>query len=268
MEEILTYYDEKAKNYDATYGILCFKVLDAITWKYLEPYLTTNANAFVLDAGGGTGHWAIQMARKGCNVVLADASEEMLKIAAEKIRKEKLQHRINVEKSDITKTPHPSKSFDMIFCEQTFFLFKSPDTLIREMARVLKKGARLVISAQNRYVQCLASLSENPNSENLDKALNLLHCKEYSTMTKSGSVKIYTWTLDEFRMILERNGFHIEKIVGKGITMPLRISKETFMRQDYPEDLLEKILEFEFALCEKPDALSLAGHLQAIARKL
>ena len=49
MEEILTYYNEKAKNYDATYSILCFKVLDAITWKHLEPYLPTNANAFVLE---------------------------------------------------------------------------------------------------------------------------------------------------------------------------------------------------------------------------
>lgn len=68
--------------------------------------------------------------------------------------------------------------------------------------------------------------------------------------------------------MLERNGFHVEKIVGKGVTMPLRISKELFMKKEYPKDLFNKILQFELTLCEKPDALALAGHLQAIAYKL
>jgi len=67
--------------------------------------------------------------------------------------------------------------------------------------------------------------------------------------------------------MLERNGFHMEKIVGKGATMPMRISKKLFMKKKYPEDLFDKILQFELTLCEKPDALALAGHLQAIAYK-
>jgi hypothetical protein len=49
--------------------------------------------------------------------------------------------------------------------------------------------------------------------------------------------------------------------------MPLRVSKDLFMRKDYSEALFKKILEFELALCEKTDALALAGHLQAIAHK-
>jgi hypothetical protein len=49
--------------------------------------------------------------------------------------------------------------------------------------------------------------------------------------------------------------------------MPLRISTEVFMKRDYDQDLFQKILQFELAVCEKPDALALAGHLQAIARR-
>jgi len=49
--------------------------------------------------------------------------------------------------------------------------------------------------------------------------------------------------------------------------MPLRISKELFMEKKYPEDLYEKILQIELALCEKQDAMALAGILQAIAYK-
>ena len=64
-----------------------------------------------------------------------------------------------------------------------------------------------------------------------------------------------------------KNGFTIEKILGKGYSMPLRISKHQFMRKDNPEDLLNKLYKFELALSEKPDSLALAGILQAIVQK-
>jgi hypothetical protein len=86
-------------------------------------------------------------------------------------------------------------------------------------------------------------------------------------MTKEGGINVHTWTPDEFRAMLEKNGFVIEKIIGKGVTMPLRISKDLFMQKEYPEDLYDSILQLELALCERQDALALAGILQAIARR-
>jgi len=267
MEEIRAFYNEKSRNYDDGFQMLCFKVLDAVTWKYLEPYVPARSDALVLDAGGGTGRWAVQMAQKGCRIVLMDASEGMLQIATEKIEKQGLQHRITVKKGDILKSGFPDETFDLIFSEQTLFLFKEPDAFLVEMNRILKKKARLIVSAQNLYAQCLAGLSENPNVENVNSALKILRREKYNYMTKEGSVRIHTWTPDEFRVMLERNGFYVEKIVSKGITFPLRISQDVFRKKDFSEDLFKKILEFEFALCEKPDALALAGHLQAIAYK-
>jgi ubiquinone/menaquinone biosynthesis C-methylase UbiE len=267
MEEIRSYYSEKARSYDDVFEMFVFRVLDAITWKYLEPYLPEDPEALVLDAGGGTGRWAIRMAEKGCKVVLLDASEEMLKAATRNVKRAGFESRITVKKGDLISTGYADETFEMAFCEQTLFLFKKPDTLLGEIHRVLKKRARLIISAQNLYAQCLASISENPNPDNVDNALRTLSRKRYNTMANDGKVKIYTWTPNEFRVMLERNGFDVEKIVGKGITMPLRISKDLFMKKEYPEDLYKKVLEFEFALCEKPDALALAGHLQAIAHR-
>lgn len=267
-DEIAWYYNTKSKTYDDIFDMLYFKIYDTITWKYLEPYVPTESEALVLDAGGGTGRWAVQMARKGCKVVLMDISEEMLKVAAKKIEKTGLQNRIIVKKGDIKETGYPDESFDMILCEHTLFLFKEPDILIKELRRILKDKARLIISAQNRYAQSLSSLSDKPSPENLDNAFKILLREKYHSMTKDGKVKIYTWTPNEIRTMLERNGFRVEKIVGKGFTMPLRISKELFMEKRYPEDLFNQILRLELALCEKTDALALAGHLQAIAYKL
>jgi ubiquinone/menaquinone biosynthesis C-methylase UbiE len=268
MEEVKLYYNEKAGSYDEVFETLYFKVYDAITWRYIEPYVPTDPTALVLDAGGGTGRWAIRIARKGCKVVLLDASEGMLKAAAERVREEGLEHRIILRKGDIAETDYADETFDMILCEHALFLFKEPDVIIKELKRVLKKKSRLIASAQNRYVQSLSSLSGKPSPDNLDRAFKILVSEEHECMTEDGEVKIYTWTPGEFRTMLERNGFHVEMIVGKGVTMPLRIKKETYLEKEYPEDLFKKILQFELALCEKPDALPLAGHLQAIAYKL
>ncbi len=268
MEEVKSYYNKRSESYDEIFNTLYFKVYDAITWKYLEPYVPTDPNTLVLDAGGGTGRWAVRMARKGCKVVLIDSSEGMLKSATKRVKEEGLQHKIDVRKGDIAETDYANETFDMILCEHALFLFKEPDIVIKELKRILKKKSPLIISAQNRYVQSLSSLSGKPSVDNVDRAFKVLVSEEHECMTEDGKVKIYTWTPEELRTMLERNGLHVEKIVGKVVTMPLRIKKEIYLKKKYPEDLFNKIFQFELTLCEKPGALALAGHLQAIAYKL
>jgi len=268
MEEVKSYYNRTAKSYEKQFEILYFKIYDAITWKYIDPYIPKDTNALVLDAGGGTGRWTIRIAEKGCKTILMDASNEMLSVASKKAREKRLQHKITVKKGDIRKTDFEDETFDMVLCEHALFLFKEPDVVIKELTRILKMKAPLIVSVPNRYVQSLSSLSDKPDSENVDNALKILLSKKHLSMTKDGKVTVYSWAPDEFRAMLERNGLRVEKIVGKGITMPLRISVKHYMRKKYPEELFNKILELELALCEKSDALALAGHLQAIARKM
>jgi ubiquinone/menaquinone biosynthesis C-methylase UbiE len=267
MAEIEEYYDEKAKNYDDIFNTLYFKVYDAVTWKFLEPYLPNQPEAKILDAGGGTGRWSIRIASKGCRVVLMDCSMGMLDVAKERVEDNHLQGCVDLKKCSITSTGYADETFDMVLCEHALFLFKDSDALLRELGRVLKKGARLVVSAQNRYVQALSSIAGNTNPGNVERATQILTSEEQQWMTKHGKVEIYTHTPDEFRAMLTRNGFRVEKMVGKGVTMPLRIKQEQFMEKHFSQELLNQILAFEFAVCEKPDALALAGHLQAIAVK-
>ena len=46
------------------------------------------------------------------------------------------------------------------------------------------------------------------------------------------------------------------------------MAEELYLKKDCPESLLDKILQLELALCERPDALALAGHMQAIAQNV
>ncbi len=268
MEDVEAYYDKKSESYESIFDTLYFKVYDAVTWKYLEPYVPSVSNALVLDAGGGTGRWAIRMAAKGCQVVLVDASEKMLNVADKKVKENGFQNRITIKKGDITRTDYADNTFDMILCEHALFLFQNPDSVLSELKRILKRNAPLIVSAQNRYVQSLSSLGGKPNVDNVERAFKVLATEEHECMTKDGKVKIYTWTPQEFRSMLERSGFRVEKIIGKVVTMPLRIRQEFFLEKKHSADLFNKLLQFELALCEKTDALALAGHLQAIAFKL
>jgi ubiquinone/menaquinone biosynthesis C-methylase UbiE len=266
MEDLKRYYDAASKSYDDVFGMLIFRVLDAVTWRFLEPYVPAEPDGMVLDAGGGTGRWATRMAAKGCHVVLMDVSEGMLNVASKRIEKEGLQGRVTIKRGDIADTGLVSETFDLILCEHTLFLLERPDVALTEFKRVLKKGGRLIVSVHNRYVQALCPL-ETPKTEDMDNALKVLLGQKLGSMMKDGKVSTHTYTPDEFKALLERSGFRVEKIIGKGTTMPIRISKSLFTRKNYSEELFNKILEFEFALCERQDALALAGHLQAVAYK-
>jgi len=267
-EEVQAYYDSKSNSYDEVFDTLYFRIFDVITWKYIEPYFPENSDALILDAGGGTGRWAVRIAAQGHKVVLMDASEKMLEVATRRIEQQHLQDRITTKKGDIARIDYEDETFDLVLCEHALFLFENPDNPLREFNRVLKKKARLIVSVHNHYVAALARLSENPSSDNVDTAFKTLNREQHKYMTKDNKVKVYTWTPDEFREMLNRNGFRVEKMIGKGMTMPLRISKDVFMKKKYPKELYEKLVQFELAMCEKQDALALAGHLQAIARKL
>jgi ubiquinone/menaquinone biosynthesis C-methylase UbiE len=262
-----SFYDVRAETYDEWLDNLYFRVYDAITWKYIEPYIPMNLNALVLDAAGGTGRWAVRLVKKGCKVLLMDLSEGMLKIAGKRAREEGVQDKIVMRKGDISKTGCGDGTFDMVLCEHALFTLNDPDSILRELNRVLKNEARLVISAQNRYVQSLSSISGKPSPDEVEHAFKLFTRERYDYVTKEGRVRVYSWTPKEFRALLERNGFRIERIIGKGITMPLRVSRELYMKKEYPEDLYDNLLRFELLLCEDPDALALAGHLQAVAYK-
>jgi ubiquinone/menaquinone biosynthesis C-methylase UbiE len=259
MQSIEQYYNNKSSDYESGLESLYFRVYDAITWKYTEPYVPTNPQALVLDAGGGTGRWAVKMAEKGCKVVLLDISEGMLAQARKRVKKEKLQDRVIIRKGSILDPDFPSETFDLVFCEHALFLFSDPNEVVRSLARVLKRKSLMVISCQNRYSLALSYLPNDPK-----KAVELIS-GEY--LHKLGNLQVHTVTPKGFRDILETSGLKIEKMIGKGVTMPLRIPPDIYSKRDCPVGFFNTILQIELVLCES-EVLTAAGHLQAIARKL
>jgi len=110
----------------------------------------------------------------------------------------------------------------------------------------------------------LIRVSEDPKI-----ALQLLQDKIRNKLEspEGTGIEIHRITPDELAEMCKRNGFHVEKIIGKLFTMPLVLKDETSRAKSYSQEYLEEILKIEMELCEKKDALGLAQTLQLIARK-
>ncbi len=193
----------------------------------------------------------------------------MLNIARQRIEAEGLADRIKIEKGDMRRLDYPNDTFDLVLSEHTLFLFDQPDQMVSELVRVLKRGAPIVLSAQNRLVQALAHLPDDAtaNPEILQKAHKVFHRQHYSMLSEDPPIKIHTLTPDEFRDLLERSGLTVKRMVCKGATMPLRFSQQFLMRTDVPDQTVADILQLELAFSEQPDTIAMGGHIQAIARK-
>lgn len=112
-------------------------------WRRLAAAEARPSGACALDVGTGTGDLAVELGRLGARVVVGvDFSPEMLAVAA---RKAGGKHsRLSWALADALHLPFAEGSFD---CVTNAFLLRNLADLsagLREMARVLKPGGRLV----------------------------------------------------------------------------------------------------------------------------
>ncbi len=98
-------------------------------------------DTFWIDAGCGSGfmtHWFAE--RYQCRLHGVDISPEMIAHAAE-------TDQVKFEVADILNLPQLDESFDGGICSSVVQFVDEPERLIRELARVLKPGAPLLISS-------------------------------------------------------------------------------------------------------------------------
>jgi len=147
------FYEKIAGDYDKQYETPYWKLYHEITWNNIKMFLPKRKNAIILDAGGGTGYWSIKLAKLGYKVVLTDVSENMLKVAEEKIKKENLQSKIETKIVDIRDMScFPSNYFDVALAEGDPVSYcLNAEKAIRELARVVKSTAHVVVSVDSKY---------------------------------------------------------------------------------------------------------------------
>jgi ubiquinone/menaquinone biosynthesis C-methylase UbiE len=147
----ILYYKDEAKNYDEKrFSCDCNKIYDIILKNIVYNYLK-DCN-FVLDAGTGTGRFAIHLAKKGVKVVALDGSREMILVAQKKSKRNGIEDEIYFVVGDVENLPFKTEAFDGLCSIYVLIHFISRDKIISEFSRIVKIGGIIVFDVPNKMV--------------------------------------------------------------------------------------------------------------------
>jgi SAM-dependent methyltransferase len=98
----------------------------------------------LLDAGCGTGQWAVGFANHGCEVTAIDFAPEML--ARARAHAQQAGVSIQFREGDIAVIDDPDATYDAIHCRCAIQFNPDPAAVLRQFQRLLVPGGRLFIS--------------------------------------------------------------------------------------------------------------------------
>jgi SAM-dependent methyltransferase len=101
----------------------------------------------VLEIGFGHGRTLprlVALAPRG-SVVGIEISEDMVERARRRLRTLVATGAVEISRADAASIPYPDSSFDRILSVHTLYFWSDPGVVLREIARVAKRGARLVL---------------------------------------------------------------------------------------------------------------------------
>jgi ubiquinone/menaquinone biosynthesis C-methylase UbiE len=258
--KVKVFYRRFADKYDEMASGSHYKrIYDEITWRFIEPFLPETG--MVLDAGGGTGRWAIPIANKGLRVVVYDISKEMLQVASRKAEEEGLSHLITTLEGDVKKIRASDDAFDFVLAEGDPISYcGNPEKAVQELARVLKPGCYISAGVDNVYSIAFSML--NMENKPIEKIVLLLKDKRFYIE----DLGFYTWafTPKGLRELFTKSGLEVVKLAGKPVLF-LGKPETSYIFED--QNKVRKLVETELELCEEQTLLGLGGHLHIVARK-
>jgi len=104
----------------------------------------------ILEIGTGKGHFALALAKRGFSFTSIDVSEDEQTIAGLNIRYHGLEKQVIFRVEDAECPSFPDRSFDVIFSINVFHHLKNPQVVLNQMARLLRKAGKIVLSDFNR----------------------------------------------------------------------------------------------------------------------
>jgi len=141
----------------------------------------------LLDAGCGTGQWAIAFATLGCAVTAHDLAPAMVDRARDHAKDRGVS--ITFRTGDISALPDPAATYDAIFGRCVLLFVPDPLAVLREFRRVLKPGGRIFVSVPG--------------------ALSPIYNRSWRRFVEPGNVGTNFMVPWELETLLSENGWHV-----------------------------------------------------------
>lgn len=141
QEEAAAYFSANAAQWD---DLRLLHVPDGAVEKVLLRLIGDRPFQAMLDIGTGTGSLLRLFAPLYVRGIGIDINRDMLAVARANLEKAGISHAL-VRQGDVSALPVESGSFDLVTIYQVLHFLDEPQLAIREAARVLRPGGRLVI---------------------------------------------------------------------------------------------------------------------------
>ncbi|MBS9525553.1 bifunctional demethylmenaquinone methyltransferase/2-methoxy-6-polyprenyl-1,4-benzoquinol methylase UbiE [Litoribacter ruber] len=143
--QVATMFNNISKRYDLLNHVLSMGI-DIIWRKKAVKLLKADQPKLILDIATGTGDFAIEaLALNPDKVIGVDISEGMLAEGRKKLKKRKLEDKIELQLGDSEKLLFEENKFDAVIVSFGVRNFENLEKGLADMNRVLKPGAKTVI---------------------------------------------------------------------------------------------------------------------------
>ena len=144
LERSRAAWDARAERWHARAEVTALEADREVELERIWDALRLSRGARLLDAGCGSGQWALALAERGARVTGVDLSTEMIRLARENASARGLD--IEWRTGDVTRLADPLAVFDAIHARVLLQFVPDVTGALRELRRVLRPGGRLLAS--------------------------------------------------------------------------------------------------------------------------
>ncbi|KAJ0423220.1 S-adenosyl-L-methionine-dependent methyltransferase [Aspergillus carlsbadensis] len=272
--KVATWYDQNA---GLEHGRLKNCRLEfSISWRLITQYtekLRANKPLEILDLGGGTGRYALELASLGHSVTLVDISEKELEIARETAAKAnaKLTALIRADARDIRGNPaiFQEKKYDLVVCQGPLYhLLEESERrdVLSTCAAALKPSGILIAAFVLQYAHLRDIAQRDPMRLLTDYDSFYTKYLEDGKYTRNQLVSSYHTNPAEIKKMFDSvPELQLERLVacegflGGGLASNIN---------ELADEAYEKWVDAVLRFAEDPSILGNADHVLAAARRV
>ena len=237
------------------------------TLHYLDKYLPPHG--LILDAGGGPGRYTLELAKKGYEVVLLDATQANLDFAKRQIRRQGLQTRVKeiTAGSIVDLSTYSNETFDAVVCTggPLSHVLNPLDRqqAIAELVRVVRPGAPIFVSVMGRLAVLGVILIESQLEIDMPHFKLLRDSGDY--LGERGFTACHFYLPEELREEFTRADLQILEMVGLEGISEHQIKELNRLAKD--ENRYRIWWETHLQTCTHPAVVGMSEHMLIVCRK-
>src|SRR5436305_3099394 len=236
-------------------------VRTAVVWEVLRDALAALAPdgrpLRVLDAGGGTGGFAVPLAELGRHVTVVDPSPDSLAALERRAAETGTSDRVRAVQGDVAGLVDVAApaSVDLVLCHSVLEVVDDPASALDAVAAVLRPGGMASILAANRIAAVVARVAAG----RLAEARRLL--ADPAGWAGEGDPLERRFTIDELSALAVAAG--LRPRLTHGVRVFADVVPAALVDGD--ADAARDLLALEHAAADRPDYIAVAAQLHVLA---